>query len=46
MGLSPARVESSLRFSFGRANTEQDVDTAVAKVVKAIEKQRQNRRSS
>lgn len=46
MGLPPARVESSLRFSLGRANTEHEVDTAVAKVVKAIEKQRQNRRPS
>ncbi|MCL4818520.1 MAG: cysteine desulfurase [Vicinamibacteria bacterium] len=40
MGLPPARVESSLRFSLGRGNTEADVDEAVAKLAKAVEKQR------
>ncbi len=40
MGLPPARVESSLRFSLGRGNTEAEVDEAVAKLAKAVEKQR------
>lgn len=40
MGLPPARVESSLRFSLGRGNTEAEVDEAVAKLAKALEKQR------
>jgi cysteine desulfurase len=40
MGLPPARVESSLRFSLGRGNTEAEVDEAVAKVAKALERQR------
>jgi cysteine desulfurase len=40
MGLPPERVQGSLRFSLGRANTERDVERAAEAVAAAVEKQR------
>jgi cysteine desulfurase len=40
MGLPPARVQGSLRFSLGPETTEEDIDRAAAAVVVAVEKQR------
>jgi cysteine desulfurase len=41
MGLRPERVESSIRLSLGRGNTEEEIDLAAARIVEAIEAQRQ-----
>jgi cysteine desulfurase len=41
MGLRAERVESSIRISLGRGNTEEEVDLAAARIVDAIEAQRQ-----
>lgn len=40
MGLDPARLRGSLRFSFGRFNTDEEVDRAVQIVPRVIEKLR------
>lgn len=40
MGFSDARARSSLRFSFGRFNTEEDVNVAIEAVPRIIEKLR------
>jgi cysteine desulfurase len=40
MGLSPERVESSLRLSLGRGTTEADVDRAADVVAAAVARQR------
>jgi len=40
MGFSDDRARSSLRFSFGRFNTEQEIDTSLVKVPEIIEKLR------
>jgi cysteine desulfurase len=40
MGLSPERVQASLRFSLGRATTERAIDHAAAAVVEAVRAQR------
>jgi len=41
MGLKPARVQGSLRFSLGSGNTAEEVDAAAACVARALERQRQ-----
>jgi len=41
MGLSPERVQASLRFSLGRGTTEGDVDRAADVVKSCVERQRQ-----
>ncbi len=41
MGLRGGRVESSIRLSLGRGTTEEEVDLAAARIVEAIEAQRQ-----
>jgi cysteine desulfurase len=40
MGLSPERVQASLRFSIGRATTEAELTRAVEAVRAAVERQR------
>jgi cysteine desulfurase len=40
MGIPLERVQGSVRFSLGRATTEQDVDRAAATVTTAVAKQR------
>jgi len=40
MGLGPSRSQSSLRFSLGRGNTEQEVDRLVVVLPAAVEKLR------
>jgi cysteine desulfurase len=40
MGLPVERVQASVRFSLGRANTEAEVDRAAAAVAEAVERQR------
>jgi cysteine sulfinate desulfinase/cysteine desulfurase-like protein len=40
MGLSPERVESSLRLSLGRATTEADVDQAADVIADVVARQR------
>ena len=40
MGLSPERVRSAVRFSFGYGNTEQDIDDAAKIVVDTVKKLR------
>jgi cysteine desulfurase len=40
MGLPMERVQASIRFSLGRANTEAEVDRAAAAVAEAVERQR------
>ncbi len=44
MGLALARVQSSVRFSLGRATTRDDVERAAAAVEEAVARQRQTRR--
>ncbi len=44
MGLALARVQSSVRFSLGRATTRDDVDRAAAAVEEAVARQRHTRR--
>ncbi len=41
LGVNDEMAHSSLRFSFGRFTSQQDVDTAVAEVRKAVEKLRE-----
>jgi len=41
LGLNDELAHSSLRFSFGRFTTEEDVDTAVAQLRNAVEKLRE-----
>jgi cysteine desulfurase len=43
MGLPPERVEGSLRFSLGRANTAEEVDRAAELVAAAVERHRKMR---
>ncbi len=43
MGLPPARVQASLRFSLGRGNTELDVSSATTEVARAVALQRARR---
>jgi cysteine desulfurase len=43
MGQSRLQARSSVRFSFGRGNSRDDVDRAVALVVQAVESLRENR---
>lgn len=45
MGLPPARVQASLRFSLGRANSAEEVAAAAVAVAQAVERQRSLRRS-
>jgi cysteine desulfurase len=40
MGLPLERVQASLRFSLGRANSEAEIDRAAAAVAEAVAKQR------
>ena len=44
MGRTPAQARSSVRFSFGRDNSQDDVLRAVALVVEAVEGMRESRR--
>ena len=41
LGLNDELAHSSLRFSFGRFTTEEDVDTAVAQLREAVDKLRE-----
>lgn len=45
MGLTPERVQASLRFSLGRGTTEDQVDRAASLVTDAVDKQRKLSRS-
>jgi cysteine desulfurase len=36
MGVSPAEARSSIRFSLGRANTEQDLDTVISALIRIL----------
>lgn len=38
MGVSPAEARSSIRFSLGRANTEQDIDSVIAALIRIVNK--------
>jgi cysteine desulfurase len=40
MGRSPATAKATLRFSFGRSNTEEDVDAAIEVLTKVISRMR------
>jgi cysteine desulfurase len=40
MGIEPTTAKSSLRFSFSRLNSEQEVEPAAKAVIKAVEKLR------
>ncbi len=41
MGLTPNQAHESLRFSFGRASTDADVDAAIAALVEAVPRARE-----
>lgn len=38
MGLKPKQIEGTLRFSLGRFNTEEDIDTCIEKVTAAVKR--------
>ncbi len=42
MGLSPERVKSAVRFTFGKYNTEEEVEITVSALIKAVKKLREN----
>ncbi|NMC72144.1 MAG: cysteine desulfurase [Myxococcales bacterium] len=44
MGRTPAQARSSVRFSFGRDNRDEDVPRAVESVVRAVQRMREGRR--
>jgi cysteine desulfurase len=46
MGRTPAQARSSVRFSFGRENTGEDVARAVSLIVQVVEQMRKSRRSA
>ena len=41
LGLSPERIDTSIRFGLGRFNTEEEVDFLIEKIVTAVRKLRQ-----